>query len=812
MRQRVRIDKSIPNEGALDFSHLLDAPAGKHGFVRVQGGHLYFEDGLRAKFYGFNFPARASMPDHETAERLAARLATLGANVVRLHAADVMPGPKGWTANPESPLLDYASGSSRNFHPEGLDRLDYFFCQLKKRGIYIHLDLYVARVFLEGDDLDYPEPIPAHCKGISHYNQRLIELQKEYAKELLTHVNPYTGLSYADEPAVMAVEIANEDSAFFDNNRIREYPGWKYYFAEMQERFNHFLLAKYHTRENLKQAWTWEGLSALGDEEDPAAGSVGLPHPGEYIQPLNDPMGEWTGMDSPARYADYTEFCIALNEKYHKEMMDFLRGIGCRVPIAPENLLRGMADIYSDTCGDIIENNAYFNHPKVGYSPDYTLIPNMAENVSNDPRTHSYPDMNHRTNIISQVSPSFVAGKPFLMTEWNEYGAYPFHSTAFPMTTAYACLQDWDGLILYTYHTSDRDDDQPGDIIEDIMDSFNDPSMICQFGAMAAVFLKGLVRRADKKVESVFTRNQLKTQPTPHRLIHSILPYVSKLETVFLTEGDIYEGQGDVAVSGGFLSDGDLRNADHGVIFAQSPYRDAYRKSFAGEKWLDQYKDETSQEIEKGIWLNDRFLVFDEIASLSVSNDYRKFAATLSDALKKWGILDSGCGITKEDEIVSDTGEIRFDPQKGRFRVEAPCVRIFSGHVKGDIDLGEGIAVACRNRKITMVMLPLDGKECDRSLHYLLFAIGESGMDETRYEKCENGKDYRMFLAGRLALDVLEGDLYISGTEKMPEIRILDMYGKALSRVPGERTEAGKWKFGMTGTMPSACLEVILTD
>ena len=210
MRQRVRIDKSIPNEGALDFSHLLDAPAGKHGFVRVQGGHLYFEDGLRAKFYGFNFPARASMPDHETAERLAARLATLGANVVRLHAADVMPGPKGWTANPESPLLDYASGSSRNFHPEGLDRLDYFFCQLKKRGIYIHLDLYVARVFLEGDDLDYPEPIPAHCKGISHYNQRLIELQKEYAKELLTHVNPYTGLSYADEPAVMAVEIAND--------------------------------------------------------------------------------------------------------------------------------------------------------------------------------------------------------------------------------------------------------------------------------------------------------------------------------------------------------------------------------------------------------------------------------------------------------------------------------------------------------------------------------------------------------------------------------------------------------------------------
>ena len=160
-------------------------------------------------------------------------------------------------------------------------------------------------------------------------------------------------------------------------------------------------------------------------------------------------------MESPARYADYAEFCTMLNENYHREMMDYIRGLGCRIPIAPENLLRGVADVYSCICGDVIENNAYFNHPTVGYSPEYTFVPNMAENVSNDPRLHSYPDMCHRTNILSQVSPAFVEGKPFVMTEWNEYGAHPFHSTAFPMTVAYACLQDWDGLILYCYHTSD---------------------------------------------------------------------------------------------------------------------------------------------------------------------------------------------------------------------------------------------------------------------------------------------------------------------------------------------------------------------
>ena len=41
----------------------------------------------------------------------------------------------------------------------------------------------------------------------------MIELQKEYAKELLCHVNPYTGLSLADDPAVVTVQINNEDSA-----------------------------------------------------------------------------------------------------------------------------------------------------------------------------------------------------------------------------------------------------------------------------------------------------------------------------------------------------------------------------------------------------------------------------------------------------------------------------------------------------------------------------------------------------------------------------------------------------------------------
>lgn len=197
MKQNIRIHKAEPNQGVLNFSHLLDAPAGKHGFVQSKNGHLYFEDGTSARFLGFNIATRSNTPDHATAEKIAERFASMGVNCIRMHAADapINDEPCTWSSCREAPLLDYDSGSTRRFHPVGLDRFDYLFAKLKERGIYIHFDLLVAREFIEGDDLDFPGHYPSTLKRYPMYNKRLIELQKEYAKEFLTHVNPYTGLA-----------------------------------------------------------------------------------------------------------------------------------------------------------------------------------------------------------------------------------------------------------------------------------------------------------------------------------------------------------------------------------------------------------------------------------------------------------------------------------------------------------------------------------------------------------------------------------------------------------------------------------------
>lgn len=309
MKQRIAIDKATPNVGALDFSHLLDAPAGKHGHVTVKDGHFYFEDGTRARFIGFNLPTRSNTPDHETAGKLAARFASLGVNVIRLHAADAPIGdePGSWSSCREASLLNYESGSTRNFTQAGLDRFDYFWAKLKERGIYLHIDLIVARAFQEGDGLDYPGQPGSCLKCYTMVNRRLIELQKEYAEKLLCHVNPYTGTRLLDDPAVMTIQINNEDSAIKGTADVKDLPGVAPYRKELLEKFGHFLLAKYGSREKLQEAWTYEGACALGEEEDPAAGTVRIAE-GGFVQPVNEPAGDWGAENSPARYADTMEF------------------------------------------------------------------------------------------------------------------------------------------------------------------------------------------------------------------------------------------------------------------------------------------------------------------------------------------------------------------------------------------------------------------------------------------------------------------------------------------------------------------------
>jgi len=237
-------------------------------------GHFQFEKtGERARFWGVNFtfnanyppcperpPAAGEFPDDRVADKVAQRLAKLGVNVVRFHHMDFYASPDGiWDPR-------YYPNDTQHLSDAALQRLDYLIYQLRRNGIYVNLNLKVARHFGPGDGLQdtqlFGDPI-SFFQGVSHFNRRMVELQMDYARKLLTHRNPHTGLTYAEDPAVAFVEIANEDSLFgnlLNDGGLNYLPGVtgalpERYSRELDALWNTWLREKYGSRQALEAAW-----------------------------------------------------------------------------------------------------------------------------------------------------------------------------------------------------------------------------------------------------------------------------------------------------------------------------------------------------------------------------------------------------------------------------------------------------------------------------------------------------------------------------------------------------------------------------
>jgi hypothetical protein len=293
---------------ASDVSFLLDPPAGRHGFVTTRpDGHLYFQDGTRARFWGVDIMAEHCFPGHALARRMAVRLARCGCNIVRLHHLDA-----SWsTPN----LFDPARDDTRHLSPSSLDRLDYLMAQFRRRGIYVYLDLLVNRHFKRGDGVRDWEQIDDGAKIVAHFDPAIIHRQQEYARQLLTHTNRYTGRRLVDEPQIVAMEVINEDSLFYE----QWYP----------------LVPPSYLRE----------LTMLCRRLDPAA------------DPAKHPF------DAPTRRALYR-----IETGYYAGMRAYLRRLGVRCPTTGSNHWEDIGPaLLCDSQTDYVDRHCYWDHPKGGF-------------------------------------------------------------------------------------------------------------------------------------------------------------------------------------------------------------------------------------------------------------------------------------------------------------------------------------------------------------------------------------------------------------------------------------------------------------
>ncbi len=247
----------IAQDSIVDVARYNAGPAGASGFVRIEDGRFVTGDGERIRFLGTNLTFADAFPEKERAPEIARRMAALGINIVRFHHLDRHHAPRG--------IWDPAYDDHQHIDAEQLDRLDWLIYQLREHGIYSNINLHVSRQFTEADGFPDPDLRPRYDKGLNYFEPRMIELQREYARELLTHVNPYTGNAYVDEPCVAMVEITNENSAvrFALGRELHTLP--EPYATTLRALWCEWLEEQYGDTEALRAAWDG-GSEPLGDE------------------------------------------------------------------------------------------------------------------------------------------------------------------------------------------------------------------------------------------------------------------------------------------------------------------------------------------------------------------------------------------------------------------------------------------------------------------------------------------------------------------------------------------------------------------
>ncbi|MBN2216971.1 MAG: beta-galactosidase, partial [Pirellulales bacterium] len=431
----------------------LDGPAGRHGFVRAEGGR-FANDAGPIRFWGTNLCFEACFPSRDEAERLATRLARLGINCARLHHMD---SQAIWGKSRDKLTID----------PDQLERLDYLVHQLKRRGVYVNFNLHVSRSFGEAEGFPARDQRPEFDKGLDNFEPRMIELQEKYARDLLTHVNPHTGNAYTDEPAVAMVEINNENALFasWNWNQLDNLP--EPYATTYRRLWNRWLRAKYGGTEQLLAAWNARrrplGQETLEAETVPVVrhGSPGA---------------------SEAARRDFVDFLWDTEAAYWRRMYRFLKEtLGVKSLVSGTQLSYSPPSIQARL--DYVDAHAYFEHPHFpGRSWDMKnwTIGNVAL-------------VNRRGGTLVDLAVRRVAEKPFTVSEYNHPAPNKYAAEGFPMIAAFGAFQAWDGIFSFAYsHNTDFELRR----ITGFFDVKSDPAKLVHMPACAAMFVRGDVAPA----------------------------------------------------------------------------------------------------------------------------------------------------------------------------------------------------------------------------------------------------------------------------------------------------------------------------
>ncbi len=436
-----QVESDIEPGSALDFSHIAaaHAPCGVHGRVVVRGGHFEFEKrpGEPVRFWGVNISSGANFPDVEKADAIATHLAALGYNAIRIHHHDgglVGQNPDAFDpglmreahlAAQSADLSGEAALKGAGLQADALRRQDALVAACAKHGLYVITDIYVSRPVSWrscGIDRDgtmgkgqFKHLVPVHAGAFSNWCA--------FASAWLGHTNAFTGVRFADDPALISVALINEGN--LDNGASPEpfvsLPNW-------QEK--------------------WESWLVSAKAADPAAFAD---------IPATIPTGNhWS---RTRHVVAFSRFLADAESDFEVRAVRFLREeIGLKAPIS--NMSSWMQPpeyqgILAGPTQDYVEAHAYCDHPTFP-EKQWGLPCRVGSENPVRQRMHSmgYGAMGGTLKRIF--------GKPFCITEFNYVAPNPHRGAGGLLFGAEAAAQDWSGAWRFDWASSKKGIEEPG--------------------------------------------------------------------------------------------------------------------------------------------------------------------------------------------------------------------------------------------------------------------------------------------------------------------------------------------------------------
>lgn len=436
----------------LSFLNQDARPAGKHGFLKAKGEQLVFEDGTQAKFWGVTIAAFALFFSSDDSIKLQAkRLSSLGYNLVRIHHHD-----SPWV----SPNIfgDPNKTTSGKIDPAQIAKIDWWIKCLKDEGIYVWLDLHVGRQLkpkdniLNFEDMTNNKNNSVDLKGFNYLNPSIENAMQKFNEAYLTHINPYTGLAYKDEPAIATILITNENDftshgafAFLPN---KPYPHYTQIYMERARAF----ADRHHLSFNISRFWPSND-------------------PNSFVNRLQRKIDRtWMAWEpGPSKI-----FLNDVEHQFNVRMIKHLKGLGVKVPIVTTSSWgeNGISALPALNDGDMIDVHSYQNaaaHP--------------LQNASDK-----------QANFIDWIAAAQLVNKPLSISEWN---SDPFpspyrHLLALDIASQ-ASFQGWDAMMLYAYAQSPFDEQT---MRASNWDSALDPSITSTSPLAALLYRRGDVKEA----------------------------------------------------------------------------------------------------------------------------------------------------------------------------------------------------------------------------------------------------------------------------------------------------------------------------